>query len=100
MAMIVLAMQANATIATERKAQFDTDSETIGIDKRCSGCISHVKDDFVGKLRPTDRVLKGFAGTKTTNVQIGTLRWSWEDEMGRKHTFTIPNCYYVPDGRV
>jgi len=61
MAMTVLAMQANATIATERKAQFDTDSETIGIDNRCSGCISHVKDDFVGKLRPTDRVVKGFA---------------------------------------
>jgi len=100
MAMTVLAMQANATIATERKAQFDTDSETIGIDNRCSGCISHVKDDFVGKLRPTDRVVKGFAGTKTTNVQIGTLCWSWEDEMGRKHTFTIPNSYYVPDGRV
>jgi Reverse transcriptase (RNA-dependent DNA polymerase) len=44
--------------------------------------------------------VKGFAGTKTTNVQIGTLRWSWEDELGRKHTFTIPNSYYVPDGRV
>ena len=37
--MTVLAMQANATIATERKTQFDTDSETIGIDNRCSGCI-------------------------------------------------------------
>jgi len=100
MAMTVLAMQANATIATERKTQFDTDSETIGIDNRCSGCISHVKEDFVGKLRPTDRVVKGFAGTRTTNVQVGTLRWSWEDELGRKHTFTIPNSYYVPDGRV
>ncbi|KAI2497426.1 hypothetical protein MHU86_17084 [Fragilaria crotonensis] len=100
MAMTVLAMQANATIATERKTQFDTDSETIGIDNRCSGCISHVKEDFVGKLRPTDRVVKGFAGTRTTNVQVGTLRWSWEDELGKKHTFTIPNSYYVPDGRV
>jgi hypothetical protein len=99
-AMTVLAMQANATIATERKTQFDTDSETIGIDNRCSGCISHVRDDFVGELRRTDRVVKGFAGTKTTNVQVGTLRWSWEDELGRKHTFTIPNSSYVPDGRV
>ena len=100
MAMTVLAMQANATIATERTTQFDTDSETIGIDNRCSGCISHVKEDFVGKLRPTDRVVKGFAGTRTMNVQVGTLRWSWEDELGKKHTFTIPNSYYVPDGRV
>ena len=66
--MTVLAMQANATIATERKTQFDTDSETIGIDNRCSGCISHVKDDFVGDLQRSDRVVKGFAGTKTRNV--------------------------------
>jgi hypothetical protein len=100
LAMTVLAMQANATIATERKTQFDTDSETIGIDNQCSGCISHVRDDFVGELRQTDRVVKGFAGTKTANVQVGTLHWSWEDKLGRKHTLTIPNSYYVPDGRV
>lgn len=100
LAMTVLAMQANATIATERRTQFDTDSETIGINNRCLGCISHVREDFVGELRPSNRVVKGFAGSKTTNVQVGTLRWSWEDEMGRKHTFTIPNSYYVPNGRV
>ena len=98
--MIVLAMQANATIATERKTQFDTDPETIGIDNRCLGCISHTRDNFVGELRRTDQVLKGFAGTKTTNLQVSTLRWSSEDELGRKDTFTIPNSYYVPDGRV
>jgi hypothetical protein len=74
LAMTVLAMQANATIATERKTQFDADSETIGIDNRCSGCISHVRDNFVGELRRTDRVVKGFAATKSTNVQVGTLR--------------------------
>ena len=55
---------------------------------------------FVGELRPSNRVVKGFAGSRTTNVQVGTLRWSWEDEMGKKHTFTIPNSYYVPDGQV
>jgi hypothetical protein len=98
--MTVLAMQANATIATERMSQFDTDSDTIGVDNRCSGCISHVRDDFVGNLRPSGRVVKGFAGSKTTNVQVGTLRWSWEDELGAKHTFDIPNSYYVPEGRV
>ena len=73
-AMTVLAMQANATIATERKTQFDMDFETIGIDNRCSGCISHVRNNFVGELRRTDRAVKGFAGTKSTKVQVGTLR--------------------------
>jgi hypothetical protein len=100
LAMSVLAMQAHATVATKRQTSFDTDAETIGIDNRCSGCISHLRADFVGELRPSNRVVKGFAGSRTTNAQVGTLRWSWEDEMGRKHTFTIPNSYYVPDGRV
>jgi hypothetical protein len=100
LAMSVLAMQAHATVAMERQTTFDTDAETIGIDNRCSGCISHIREDFVGELRPSNRVVKGFAGSRTTNVQVGTLRWSWEDEMGKKHTFTIPNSYYVPDGQV
>ena len=100
LAMSVLAMQAHATVATERHTTFDTDSETVGIDNRCSGCISHVRGDFIGDLRPSNRVVKGFAGSRTTNVQVGTLRWSWEDDLGSRHTFTIPNSYYVPDGQV
>ena len=100
LAMSALAMQAHATVATERRTTFDTDSETVGIDNRCSGCISHIRDDFIGDLRPSNRVVKGFAGSRTTNVQVGTLRWSWEDDLGVKHTFDIPNSYYVPDGRV
>ncbi len=79
LALSVLAMQAHATVATERQTTFDTDSETVGIDNRCSGCISHIRDDFVGNLRPSNRLVKGFAGSRTTNVQVGTLRWRWED---------------------
>ena len=77
--MTVLVMQANATILTEREVRFDTDSEHVGIDNRCSACILHVKSDFEGPLKTSDRVIKGFSGTRTTNVQRGTLKWSWED---------------------
>ena len=31
--------------------RFDTDSATVGIDNRCTGCISHVAQDFIGQLR-------------------------------------------------
>ena len=27
---------------------------------------------------------------------MGTLRWQWADDSGKKHTFEIPNSYYVP----
>jgi hypothetical protein len=72
--MSVFAMQAKATISGERETIFDTDTVRVGIDNRCSACISHDQDDFIpGTLRPTDRVVKGFGGARVTNIQVGTL---------------------------
>ena len=75
-AMTALAMQASATISTEREVTFDTDSEIVGIDNRCTACISHSLDDFEGTLVPSNRVVKGFGGSRTRNVKSGTIRWS------------------------
>jgi Reverse transcriptase (RNA-dependent DNA polymerase) len=100
LAMSVLALQANATVSTEREACFDTDSDDVGIDNRCSACISHVESDFEGSLVACDRVIKGFGGSRTRNVRTGTLKWSWEDDQGNVTTFRIPNSYYVPDGNM
>jgi hypothetical protein len=79
---------------------FDTDSSLIGIDNRASACMSDHIQDFCGPLTPTNRIVRGFAGTKTTNVQIGTIQWRIEDDNGKVSTHTIPNSYYVPDGKV
>ncbi len=38
-------IKANARVST-----FDSDSSSIGIDNRCSACISHVPEDFIGTL--------------------------------------------------
>ena len=94
-----LAMQANMD-PKERITRFDTDSVPIGIDNRCSACILHVAEDFVGQLRDSSKVIKGFGGTKTTNVKVGTLSWTWNDDYGVPHKFTIPNSYFVPSGKV
>jgi hypothetical protein len=99
-AMSVLAMLAHATVSTERETRFDTDSADIGIDNRCSACISHVESDLEGPLMHCNRVVKGFCGSRTRNVKMGTLKWSWEDDQGDATTFRIPNSYYVPDGGV
>jgi hypothetical protein len=77
-AMSMLAMQTNATKkATEQTVRFDTDSDVIGVDNRCTSCILYIKDDFVGELKACNRAVKGFEGTRTMNVQTGTLRWRW-----------------------
>ena len=98
----VLALMANqrqkSTYTGQRRVIFDTDSESIGIDNRCSACISNNVEDFVGQLTTTNRTIKGFGGTHIRNIMSGTIRWKWEDDDGNIHQFKIPNSYYVPDG--
>ena len=72
-------------------ASFDTDSVPVGIDNRYSGCMSHKSSEFDGKLRPVKRVIKGFIGSRTYNVMMGTIKWKVEDDSGKVHTFQIPN---------
>ena len=66
------------------------------MDNRCSACISPYIEDFIGPLEDTNKTIKGFAGARTDNPKRGTLRWQWADDLGKKHTFEIPNSYYVP----
>ena len=77
----------------------DTDSAPIGIDNRCSLCVSNVAEDFVGDLVDTNRQIKSFGGLFSQNVKMGTLLWRWDDDQGREHKFIIPNSVYVPSGK-
>lgn len=79
-------------------SEFDTDSFEIGIDNRCSKCISHRKRDFVGELVPTRTRVSGYTGTTTRTLYEGTLQWSVEDDQGRATTFLIPGSVYDPEG--
>ena len=79
-------MQAHMSKYTT-KASFDTDSVPVGIDNRCSGCMSNKSSDFDGKLRPVKRVIKGFGGSRTYNAMMGTIKWKVEDEPGKLLTF-------------
>ena len=94
----MLADKKNKTINKQRTTLFDTDAEQIGIDNRCSACISHRIEDFIGQPIPTKRSIKGFGGTRVANIMSGTIMWKWSDEQGKIHEFRIPNSYYVPEG--
>ena len=95
-AVMVFAATAKETNITN----FDTDSAMIGIDNRASGCFSHVSTDFVGPMRECNKLVKGFGGTHTSNLKIGTLKWSWLDDSGKMHTHYIENSYYSKMGGV
>jgi hypothetical protein len=79
---------------------FDSDSELVGIDNRCSGCITHVRTDIPGEIPPSNRVIKGFGGTQFASVWLGTIHWRWDVDKGQTHDMIIPNSFYVPEGKV
>ena len=93
---MALACSAKQLTIQERTVRFDTDAKPIGVDNRCSACISPYIEDFIGPLQDTNKTIKGFAGARTDNPKSGTLRWQWADDLGKKHTFEIPNSYHVP----
>ena len=90
----------SSEIGTKRQRRFrvDTDSSQIGVDNRCTACISNKVEDFLNDLTHSKRVIKGFGGSQTTNLMVGTLKWSWADDEGIIHDFLIPHSYYVPHG--
>ena len=96
MAKVALACPAKQIAPHERIVKFDTDAKPIGVDNRCSACISPYIEDLIGPLEDTNKTIKGFAGARTNNPKIDTLRWQWLDDSGKMHTFKIPNSYYVP----
>jgi hypothetical protein len=79
---------------------FDTDSETVGIDNRASGCITHVRSDIPGEVKVCHRAVKGFGGSRQFNVYTGTIVWRVHDDIGVEHEFVIKNGFYIPDGKV
>ena len=98
--MDAVAMQAEGAGIFEHQMTFDTDSSPIGVDNRCTGCISHRTEDFEGPLIDTGRQIKGFGGSQTSNVQMGTLIWKWQDNQARIHKFKVPKSFYLRDGGV
>ena len=99
-AFVAVAMAAEGSPIHENRVTFDTDSSPIGVDNRCTGCISHCIEDFEGPLRDSNRAIKGFGGSRTTNIKLGTIVWKWDDDTGQTYKFTIPNSFYVPAGNV
>ena len=64
---------------------FDTDSGEVGIDNRCSACMSPHRSDFVGKLKKMQKWIKGYGGKRVYDVYKGTIHWQIADAQGRIH---------------
>jgi hypothetical protein len=79
---------------------FHMDLAPISIANRCTGCISYQIEDFEAPLQEGNRAIKGFGGTRTRNIKIGTIIWRWNNDQGKQHKFVIPKSLYVPEGNI
>jgi hypothetical protein len=53
-----------------------------------------------GPMIESNRAMKGFGGSRTTGMMIGTLAWRWMDNAGREHKFLIPKSFFVKGGNL
>jgi len=76
---------------------FDSESAPIRVDNCCSRCITNdVLDMVPSSIKSTSKVVRGFKGEECAATCRGTIRWVWDDDMGVKTVFLIPNSYFVP----
>jgi hypothetical protein len=82
----------------QNKVQFDTDSKALRIDNCATRSISPYISDFVTPPVPmNNRKVKGIGGLMS-DVMIGTIKWSIEDDEGQVHDIVLPESIYLKGG--
>jgi hypothetical protein len=80
-----------------KKVRFDTDSFEIKVDNCCTRSITPYVGDFVGTVTPVHgHSVRGFNGQSTKITNMGTVRWTINDDDGVARDLVITNTYYVP----
>jgi hypothetical protein len=92
---IIFAHQSTTQI--KGKMYFDIDSYTILVDNCCTRSITTSLKDYINAPQDTTIRIKGYNGVSTKPTKVGTVQWSWVDDTGKSHTFSIPDTYYSPD---
>ena len=77
-------------------ATFDSDSYPVLIGNCCTVCITNCVHDFYDLPCKTRSSLSGIGRPIGITLQ-GTLKWTFLDYQGQRHTFRISNAYYAPN---
>ena len=93
--LVMTTAAAQAQVAGNPKATFDSDSRALYVDNGATTSISNRIEDFVGPVKPVRRQLEG-VGTTMSGLSTGTIRWTIDDDDGMPHTFTLPGSIYAP----
>jgi hypothetical protein len=75
---------------------FDSDSVMLHVDNCASACLTNNIGDFVRAPTLVKGRVKGIGGSNVLVVAIGTIKWTFDDDEGKSHSFLIPGSLYVP----
>eukprot|EP00984_Skeletonema_dohrnii_P013467 scaffold5583_cov166-Skeletonema_dohrnii-CCMP3373.AAC.1 len=85
----------------ESTMSFDSDAKTVICDNSANVHICNDESMFVGPIRRTDKHYVATIGGKQNNASgMGTVRWTWKDDAGKKHTIDLENVLYFPQSPV
>jgi hypothetical protein len=80
----------------EGTAPLTSDDMLVVLDSGCTWAISFDKSDFVGPIRPVQKVeLQGISSGLQVKG-IGQVQWTFLNEFGHR-TNVLLTCLYVPD---
>ena len=82
--------------AGDGTSSFDSDSVELHVDNCASRCLTNNIGDFVRPPTLVSGRVNGIGGNKVLVVAVGTIKWTFDDDSGKSHTFLIPGSLYVP----
>jgi hypothetical protein len=77
-----------------RQLIVDSDSFLFCVDNGASYCMTNSLKHFQSYRKINPRSVNG-VGKGIADIE-GIIKWSFEDDQGRTHTFAIDECLYVP----
>ena len=80
----------------QKGSEFNTDSGPMGVDNRCSTCMSSRREDFEDDLVAVKYNVKGVGGARVRGVMMGTMNFTCQDNNGMIHRHRIPGSHFAP----
>ena len=78
-----------------RQLIVDSDSFLFCVDNGASYCMTNSLKNFESYRKINPRSVNG-VGKSIAGIE-GVIKWRFEDDQGRTHTFTIDECLYIPN---
>ena len=80
---------------------FDTDSKSAVCDNSANVHVCNQRSMYVGEIKPIEsHKVATIGGKGHSPAGIGTVSWSWNDDVGHKHEYLVQNVLFFPQSPI